>query len=343
MAANRRPTLADVAREVGVSAKTVSRVLNEDGPASARTREQVLAAVARLGFQPNLMARNIRVGGPDTTVGLVIPDLGNPFFGAVARGIEDTVGVRGLTLLMGSSADDPDRERALTDKFLARRISILMVVPSVGASHAHLKSHRDAGLPVVFLDRPGAGLTADSVVSTNRTGAHDGVAHLVAHGHRRIAFVGDLPTRLYTRRERLAGYREALREAGLPDDPALITNAHDQHGASAATARLLERADPPTALFAGNNIAALGIVTELARSRRKDVAVVAFDDVPLAEALEPALTVVAQNPEEIGRAAAATALARLDGDRSRARTVTVPTRLISRGSGEQRLAARHGA
>ncbi|MFE7835911.1 LacI family DNA-binding transcriptional regulator [Streptomyces sp. NPDC057474] len=335
MAANRRPTLADVAREVGVSAKTVSRVLNEDGPASAQTREQVLAAVAKLGFQPNLMARNIRVGGPDTTVGLVIPDLGNPFFGAVARAIEDTVRERGLTLLMGSSADDPDRERALTDKFLARRISILMVVPSVGADHSHLKSPRAAGLPVVFLDRPGSGLATDSVVSTNRAGAHDGVAHLVAHGHRRIGFIGDLPTKLYTRRERLAGYRSALQEAGLPADRSLVTNAHDQHGASGATSQLLGLADPPTALFAGNNIVALGIVTELARTGRKDIAVVAFDDVALAEALEPALSVVAQDPEEIGRTAAATALDRLDGDRSRARTITVPTRLIIRGSGER--------
>ncbi|MGV4982785.1 LacI family DNA-binding transcriptional regulator [Streptomyces sp. NRAIS4] len=335
MAANRRPTLADVAREVGVSAKTVSRVLNEDGPASAQTREQVLAAVAKLGFQPNLMARNIRVGGPDTTIGLVIPDLGNPFFGAVARAIEDTVRERGLTLLMGSSADDPDRERALTDKFLARRVSILMIVPSVGADHSHLKSHRTAGLPVVFLDRPGAGLSADSIVSSNRAGAHDGVAHLIAHGHRRIGFVGDLPLKLYTRRERLAGYRTALQEADLPYDRALVTNAHDQQGAATTTSQLLGLADPPTALFAGNNIVALGIVAELARSKRKDIAVVAFDDVPLAEALEPALTVVAQDPEEIGREAAAIALARLDGDRSRARTITVPTRLIVRGSGEQ--------
>ncbi|MFG2577015.1 LacI family DNA-binding transcriptional regulator [Streptomyces sp. NPDC048481] len=334
MAANRRPTLADVAREVGVSAKTVSRVLNEDGPASARTREQVLAAVAKLGFQPNLMARNIRVGGPDTTIGLVIPDLANPFFGAVARSIEDTVRERGLTLLMGSSADEPDRERALTDKFLARRVSILLVVPSVGADHSHLKSHRTAGLPVVFLDRPGVGLATDSIVSSNRAGAHDGVAHLVAHGHRRIGFVGDLPPKLYTRRERLAGYRSALQAAGLPHDRALVTNAHDQRGAEAATARLLALADPPTALFAGNNIMALGIVAELARSGRKDVAVVAFDDIALAEALEPALTVVAQDPEELGTAAATIALARLDGDRSRARTVTVPTRLIVRGSGE---------
>ncbi|MEU1348409.1 LacI family DNA-binding transcriptional regulator [Streptomyces sp. NPDC005795] len=334
MAANRRPTLADVAREVGVSAKTVSRVLNEDGPASARTREQVLAAVAKLGFQPNLMARNIRVGGPDTTIGLVVPDLGNPFFGAVAGGIEDVVRDRGLTLLMGSSADEPSRERGLTDKFLARRISILMVIPSVGSDHSHLRSHRSTGLPVVFVDRPGAGLTTDSVVSSNLAGAHEGVAHLIAHGHRRIGFVGDLPTSLYTRRERLAGYRSALAEAGLPHDRSLVINAHDQREASVCTSRLLGLATPPTALFAGNNIVALGMVAELARIERKDVAVVAFDDVPLAEALEPALTVVAQDPEEIGRKAAETALARLDGDRSRARTITVPTRLIVRGSGE---------
>ena len=340
MAASRRPTLADVAREVGVSAKTVSRVLNEDGPASARTREQVLAAVARLGFQPNLMARNIRVGGPDTTIGLVIPDLANPFFGAVARAIEDTVGERGLTLLMGSSADDPGRERALTDKFLARRVSILMIVPSVGADHSALKSHRAAGLPVVFLDRPGVGLSTDSIVSSNRAGTHEGVAHLIAHGHRRIGFIGDLPVKLYTRRERLAGYRTALQEAGLAYDRSLVTNAHDQPAAATATAQLLALSDPPTALFAGNNMVALGMVAELARSKRKDVAVVAFDDVPLAEALEPALTVVAQDPEEIGRAAAGTALARLDGDRSRARTITVPTRLIVRGSGERAAPAR---
>ncbi|WP_030940793.1 LacI family DNA-binding transcriptional regulator [Streptomyces sp. NRRL S-646] len=335
MAASRRPTLADVAREVGVSAKTVSRVLNEDGPVSPRTREQVLAAVAELGFQPNLMARNIRVGGPDTTIGLVIPDLANPFFGAVARAIEDTVGERGLTLLMGSSADDPGRERALTDKFLARRVSILMIVPSVGADHSHLKSHRAAGLPVVFLDRPGVGLSTDSIVSSNRAGTHDGVAHLIAHGHRRIGFIGDLPVKLYTRRERLAGYRTALQEADLAYDRSLVTNAHDQPAAATATAQLLALSDPPTALFAGNNMVALGMVAELARRGRKDIAVVAFDDVPLAEALEPALTVVAQDPEEIGRAAAATALARLDGDRSRARTITVPTRLIVRGSGER--------
>jgi LacI family transcriptional regulator len=334
MAPTRRPTLADVAREVGVSAKTVSRVLNEDGPSSPETRRRVLAAVAKLGFQPNLMARSIRVGGPDTTVGLVVPDLGNPFFGAVAGGIEDVVNDRGLTLLMGSSDDDPEREHALTRTFLARRVSVLMVVPSVGADHAHLKAHRSAGMPVVFLDRPGTGMAADTVVSSNRSGSREGVAHLVARGHRRIGFIGDLPTRLWTRRERLAGYRDALAAAGLPYDRALIANAHDPAGAAQAVTRLLALPAAPTALLSGNNVMTTGVVAELARSGRKDVAVVAFDDVPMAEILEPALTVVAQDPVSMGESAGRTAVERLEGDRSRARTVTVPTRLIPRGSGE---------
>lgn len=334
MASARRPTLADVAREVGVSAKTVSRVLNEDGPSSPETRKRVLAAVARLGFQPNLMARSIRVGGPDTTVGLVVPDLGNPFFGAVAGGIEEAVRDRGLTLLMGSSDDDPEQEHALIRTFLARRVSVLMVAPAVGADHSHLKAHRAAGMPVVFLDRPGNGLTADTVVSSNRSGTQRGVAHLIAGGHRRIGFIGDLPTRLYTRRERLAGYRAALAEAGLPYDRALVADAHDPAGAAGVTARLLALPDPPTALLSGNNVMTAGVLTEVSRSRRKDVAVVAFDDVPMAAILEPGLTVVAQDPTAMGELAGALAIERLDGDRSRGRTLMVETRLIARGSGE---------
>ncbi|WP_327365197.1 LacI family DNA-binding transcriptional regulator [Streptomyces sp. NBC_01217] len=334
MAASRRPTLADVAREVGVSAKTVSRVLNEDGPSSPETRRRVLDAVARLGFQPNLMARSIRVGGPDTTVGLVVPDLGNPFFGSVAGGIEEAVRDRGLTLLMGSSDDDPEREHALIRTFLARRVSVLMVAPAVGADHSHLKAHRAAGMPVVFLDRPGNGLTADTVVSSNRAGTQEGVAHLIARGHRRIGFIGDLPARLYTRRERIAGYRAALAEAGLPYDRTLVADAHDPAGAAEATARLLARADPPTALLSGNNVMTIGVMTEVSRSRRKDVAVVAFDDVPMAAILDPALTVIAQNPVAMGELAGVVAIERLEGDRSRARTIMVETRLVPRGSGE---------
>ncbi|GAA2860589.1 LacI family DNA-binding transcriptional regulator [Streptosporangium fragile] len=329
----RRATMTDVAREVGVTAKTVSRVVNDDGPVAAETRERVLQAMRKLGFQPNLMARNMRVGARDSTVGLVIPDMGNPFFGTVAGGFESAVRARGLTLIVGSSEEAADRERSLISTFLARRVAALIVVPSADSDHRHLRDERAAGLPLIFLDRPAAGLRADCVVSSNREGARAGVAHLIGHGHRRIAFVGDLPA-LYTRKERLLGYRDALAEAGIAFDRSLVETGHDHEAAAAAVARLLGARDPATAIFAANNFAATGVILGLARLGRTDVAVVGFDDLPLAEVLRPALTVVAQDPAAIGQAAAKLVMARLDGERSRAQTVVVPTRLIPRGSGE---------
>jgi LacI family transcriptional regulator len=331
----RRPTMTDVAREVGVTAKTVSRVLNDDGPVAVETRERVMAAVRKLGYQPNLMARNMRVGARDAAIGLVIPEMGNPFFGTVAGGIESAVRARGLTLIVGSSSETPELEQSLIAAFLARRVSALMIVPSAASDHRHLRSERVAGLPIVFLDRPAVGLTADSVVSANRAGARSGVAHLISYGHRRIGFVGDVPPALYTRRERFQGYRDALEAAGLPFDRTLVDTGHDADAAAQATLRLLALPAPPTALFAGNNLAAMGAVVALAKSGRKEVALVGFDDLPLAEVLDPPLTVVAQDPEAIGVAAAVRVLLRLDGDRSRARGTLVPTRLIVRGSGEQ--------
>ncbi|WP_433253537.1 LacI family DNA-binding transcriptional regulator [Streptosporangium sp. CA-135522] len=331
----RRATMTDVAREVGVTAKTVSRVVNDDGPVAAETRERILEAMGRLGFQPNLMARNMRVGARDSTIGLVIPDMGNPFFGTVAGGFESAVRERGLTLIVGSSQETAERERSLISTFLARRVTALIVVPSADSDHRHLRAERAAGLPLLFLDRPATGLTADSVVSSNREGARSGVAHMIAHGHRRIAFIGDLPE-LYTRRERFQGYRDALAEAGIGFDRSLVEIGHDHEAAAAAVTRLLGGRSPVTAVFAANNFAATGAILGLARLRRRDVAVVGFDDLPLAEVLEPALTVVAQDPAAIGRAAAELLMARLDGERSKARTVEVPTRLIVRGSGELR-------
>ncbi|WP_345578647.1 LacI family DNA-binding transcriptional regulator [Nonomuraea rosea] len=332
----RRPTMADVAREVGVTAKTVSRVLNDEGPVAVDTRERVMAAVTRLGYQPNLMARNMRVGARDAAIGLVIPEMGNPFFGTVAGGIESAIRTRGLTLIVGSSSETAGLEQSLIATFLARRVSALMVVPSAASDHRHLRSERVAGLPIVFLDRPAVGMTADSVVSANREGAKTGVAHLIAHGHRRIGFVGDLPATLYTRRERFQGYRDALYEAGLPFDRSLVESGHDQEAAAHATMRLLGVGDPPTALFAANNLASMGAVVALSRARRRDVALVGFDDLPLAEVLDPPLTVVAQDPAGMGAAAAELVLSRLDGDRSKARRSLVSTKLIPRGSGELR-------
>ncbi|MFF4339011.1 LacI family DNA-binding transcriptional regulator [Kitasatospora sp. NPDC001540] len=327
----RRPTLHDVAGEAGVSAKTVSRVLNGDGPVAAATRERVLAAVRRLGFRPNLMARSIRTGGPDSTVGLVLPDLGNPFFGALADGVEGAVRGRGLTVLLGCSGGDAAREAEVVGAFLARRTSALLVVPAGGGGET-LAAARAVGVPLVYLDRPGPG--ADCVVSSNRAGAREGVAHLLGAGHRRVGFLGDLPASLYTRRERLAGWREALAAAGLPAPAELVAGARTAAEAERAALALLALPEPPTALFASNVNAATGALLALGRSGRRDVALLSFDDLPLAEVLDPPLSAVAQAPALLGATAARLALARLDGDGTPPRTETVPTRLVLRPARE---------
>lgn len=329
-----RPTLKDVAREAGVSARTVSRVFNREPRISERTRKRVLEVVEALGFRPNLMARNMRVGSRDAAVGLVIPDLANPFFGTVASGVEEVIRTRGLNLVIASSDEDPDRERSVVTTLLERQVMALILVPSTGSDHRYLRSERRHGLPIVFLDRPPAGLASDAVLTDNFEGAVRAVAHLVRHGHRRIGFVGDVPTALYTRRERYRGYRQALDEAGVEVDPSLIDHGHHEGDAAAATMRLLAQERPPTALFAANNLACMGVLMALTRARRRDVALVGFDDFTLADAFEPGTSVVAQDAERLGTTGAELALARLDGDRAGARTVVLPTELIARGSGE---------
>jgi LacI family transcriptional regulator, galactose operon repressor len=329
-----RPTLKDVAREAGVSIKTVSRALYDEPRISPETRRRVLEVVETLGFRPNILARHMRAGGRDRAIALVIPDIGNPFFGPVAAGVESAIRDQGLTLIVGSSEEDPDRERSLIHTFLDRQVAGLLVVPTANSDHAYLRAERQRGLPVVFIDRPPVRLTADCVVSANYDGACAAVAQLAALGHRRIAFIGDTPQSLYTRQERYRGYRAALEAAGIRLDPALVAHAHLDVDSAATTARLLALADPPTAIFAANNLACMGVVTALSRARRWDVAVIGFDDFMLADAFDPAITVVAQDTARLGATAADLSLARLNGDRSRAKTVTLPTSLIRRGSGE---------
>jgi LacI family transcriptional regulator len=331
-----RPTLHDVAREAGVSARTVSRVLNEEPRISAQTRQRVLAAVALLGFRPNVMARNMRVGARDSAVGLVIPDLANPFFGTVASGVEKLIRTRDLHLVIASSEEDPARERAIVTTLLERQVAGLIIVPSAGSDHSYLRGERRHGLPLVFLDRPPSNLAGDTVLSANFDGAVLAVSHLVRHGHTRVGFVGDIPSTLYTRRERLRGYRQALRVSGLPVDRTLLEQGHHEDDAAEAMLRLLRSPDPPTAVFAANNLACMGVTMALTRTHRRDVAVVGFDDFTFADLFEPGISVVAQDAEQLGTSAAQLTLARLDGDRTRARTLALDTRLIVRGSGEVR-------
>jgi LacI family transcriptional regulator len=333
----RRPTMKEVATLAGVSLATVSRVVNGDGKVRPDLAERVREAVTLLGYRRDLTATNLRrADRASASVGLVIDDVANPFHAAVLRGVETVARTRAVLPLVGSTDEDATRERELAEAFLARRVDGLIIVPS-GQDHSYLRPERDAGVALVFVDRPPAFIDADCVLSDNAGGASAGTAHLIAAGHRRIGFLGD-ETRIFTATERLRGYRDALAEHGIPFDPGLVRmELHDSQMASAAAAELLAGDDPPTALFSAQNLITIGSVQRLrALDLHRTIAIVGFDDLTLADALEPGLTVVAQDAHELGRLTAELLFERLDGDGGPTRRIEVPTTLIERGSGELR-------
>jgi len=331
-----RPTMKDVAALAGVGLKTVSRVVNGEGSVSPDTTERVNAAIAKLGFRRNEGARLLRQGRT-ASIGLVLEDVADPFSSALTRAVEDIARQHDSLVFAGSSAEDGVRERELTLAFCARRVDGLIIVPA-GATHRYLVPEITAGTPAVFVDRPPVDIDADTVLVDNEGGARMAVDHLIAHGHRRIGFLGDAPT-IFTATARLAGYRASLEAAGLPYDESLTSLAPPTAEAIRhAVERVLGRPDPATALFCGNNRVTVEVLRVLA-GRPNQPALVGFDDFELADVLRPGITVVAQDPAEMGRTAAEMLFARLSGDRQgRAKTVRLPTRLIPRGSGEMPIA-----
>jgi len=232
-----------------------------------------------------------------------------------------------------STNADPDREEYLVHRLLARAVDALVIM-SCRRDHAFLQPEVDRGLPIIFVDRPPRRLTAPTVRVANSKGAHDATAHLIARGHQRIAFLGDRPS-LYTADERQRGYTRALREAGLAADPDIAWRGQaDPVQSRAAMTAMLDLPEPPTAVFAGNNLVTVGVLAAL-RSRKmlRKIAVVGFDDLDLAEVLDPPLTVIDQDPEAIGRVAAQEIFGWLAGSVP-TRDVVVPVQLIERGSGE---------
>jgi LacI family transcriptional regulator len=328
-----RPTMRDVASSAGVSLKTVSRVVNSEDGVRPATAARVEAAIAQLGFARNDVARSLRHGRANA-LGLVIEDVANPFYSAIARTVEDVAHAHSHILITGSCEEDAERERELVLRLLRRSVDALLIVPA-GDNHRYLQPELDDGIPIVFLDRPPHGVEADTVLLDNVGGARAAVAHLVAHGHERIAYVGDPPP-LYTAAERLAGYRAALRDAGLPADEDLVSaGPHDVAAAEQAVRDLLALpADRrPTALFTANNRNTVGALRAL-RDGDGTVALVGFDDFELADMLPVPVTVVRHDPAEMGRIAAEMAYLRLDGDDRAHQRRTIACTVVARGSGE---------
>jgi len=285
----------------------------------------VLAAIERLGFRRNVGAFNLRRGSSTGTIGLVLEDVANPFYSGVTRAAEEVARRFGRQVLTGSSGEDPERERELALEFCARRVDGLIVVPA-GRQHGYLLPEVASGMPVVFVDRPPGDLLVDTVLVDNVGGASAAVRHLVAHGHRDIAFLGDAPA-IFTAAERLAGFREGCVAAGIPFAERLVAmGPHTQESVAAAM-------KGATAVVTGNNRITVLALRALAGSGRRP-ALVGFDDFELADLLDPPVTVVSLDPAELGRAAAELLFARLDGDREPPRRIVLSARLTARGSGE---------
>ncbi|RPE27173.1 LacI family transcriptional regulator [Streptomyces sp. Ag109_O5-1] len=333
--ARARPTMREVAALAGVAIKTVSRVVNGVPTVDPAIVARVRAAADQLGYRPNLTASSLRRGdGRTATIGMLVEDAANPFSAALTRTVENVARERGVLVLVGSLDEDPARERELAQALIDRRVDGLVIVPA-GRDQSYLISEQHTGTHLVFVDREAGLLDADAVVSDNRQGAIAAVNHLLKTGHRRIAYLGDRAS-IPTAAQRFDGYRHALEVAHIDyDDDIVRHTGSSEQAAITAAEQLLALPDPPTALFTSQNFVTIGAVRALRALGLQDtVAHVGFDDFPLADILSPGISVIAQDVEHLGRTAAEMLFSRLDGDTSPARTVTMPTRLIQRGSGE---------
>ncbi|MES4891840.1 LacI family DNA-binding transcriptional regulator [Streptomyces sp. NPDC096012] len=326
-----RPTMKDVAARAGVGLKTVSRVVNGESGVTPDTERRVREAIDALGFRRNDSARVLRKGRT-ASIGLVLEDLADPFYGPLSRAVEEVARAHGALLINGSSAEDPEREQELALALCARRVDGLVVIPA-GDDHRYLEPEIRAGVATVFVDRPAGRIDADVVLSDNFGGARDGVAHLIGHGHRRIGFIGDMP-RIHTAAERLRGYRTAMEDAGIPiEERWMSLGTTSPERVRRAAREMLGGPDPVTAIFTGNNRVTVTVIRVLAEQSRR-VSLVGFDDIELADLLQPGVTVVAQDAAALGRTAAERLFRQLDGGLVAPERIELPTRLITRGSGE---------
>jgi LacI family transcriptional regulator len=332
-----RATMRDVAALAKVSLKTVSRVVNGERGVSPHLAKRVTAASERLDYRHNFTASSLRRSdGRSLTIGVVLEDVANPFASALHRAIEDVAVERAVLVLAGSSDEDERRERRLVAAFASRRVDGLIIQPS-SHDHSYLRAERQAGTPVVFVDRPPSSLEADSVVTDNAAGIRRAVHHLVTHGHRRIGYLGDLHS-IATAKERHLGFVEGLREHAIEVDESLVQlDVRGIEKADIAARQLLTSSRRPTALITGQNLITIGAFRALRRQRlHRKIALVGFDDFLLADLLDPGITVIAQDPAAIGRTAAGILFRRLDGDRAPFQKHIVRTLMIKRGSGEIR-------
>lgn len=327
--------LKDVAKLAGVSTATVSRVINGSDKVNPDTKKKILKAINKLNFKPSRVAQSLRFkDGKRKLIGLIVPDIQNPFYVDVIRGIEDIIYSSGFAVLICNFGQNSVKEKLYIELMEAESVDGLIVAPVDEKDEKVIDLIR-SGLPVVCIDRGISDEPVDIVVVDNENGAYSAVELLIKRGHKRIAYVAGLPN-IPTTIQRLDGYKSALQKYGIKYDEKLVVYGNSKHeSGKKLSAQLLDLNEPPTALFTGNNLITLGAL-ETIHSRGLnipgDIAICGFDDLPWSISLNPPLTAVSQPGYEIGRSAAELLFQRI-ADPSRGNVkLELKTKLIIRNS-----------
>lgn len=327
-------TVKDIARVAEVSPMTVSRVLSGGKNVRPALREHVERVIAELGYHRNENARSLRPGQRSGLVGVLITNIGNPYYAGVVQGIEQVVAATGRRILVGTTNEDDDLERQLLSDFLGRQVEGLVVVP-VGQDAERFSAARLHDVPLVLASRTIDAAAADAVLIDDVSGAHDATVLMLDEGHRRIAFLGNKVT-VSTGQRRLAGFRNAFAEREVdPTEDLVVLGLQDTAAAERAMRELLDGPTPPTAVFAANNRISVGAIRAIANALADGTItspprLLAFDSFDLADMVPIPLSVVDHDPLELGRVAAGMLLSRLDGtaEGEAPRLVELPVRLV---------------
>jgi len=328
-------TIKDVARASGVSPMTVSRVINGSDRVSPETRQRVEQAIADLGYIPSRLARGL-IRQKTGTFALIVPDVANPFFTLIVRGAEDVARRGGYRIILCDTRADLTIERGVIEEMLAHRVDGIAIAPVSDRSKPHLQRLASYGVQFVLIDRTVAGIESDVVLGDNVGGARRLVEHLISLGHRRIGFITEADD-VSTARDRRQGYEAALAAAGIDVDPSLVVRSTaDPAGGLEGMRPLLELCVPPTAVFAVNNLVAVGAIEAVRAAGLEvpdDVAIVCFDDIEHASRLYPFLTVMAQPAETLGTLGTQLLLERIEGRApEQSRVVMLPAQFVVRRS-----------
>ena len=331
--------IRDVAKRAGVAPITVSRCVNNSVHCSPETRARVEAAIVNLGYVPNRLASGLR-SKRTNSLALILTDITNPFFTTIARGVEDIASERGYNVIFCNTDESVSKEKMYLQLLMEKRVDGILLVPALNGLDS-IALIRKQNIPIVVLDRRLPESMTDVVRGDSEGGAYELTQLLLSLGHRQIAILNG-PRDVSTSEDRLAGYRRALTEAGIPiNSKREYYGAFNQESGFQMTHKALAEAQKPTALFAGNNFIACGVLKalhELELRVPEDIAVVGFDDLPSALVTFPFLTVAAQPAYEMGRRAIEILLKKLDeGPSDQYQEVVLPAEIVIRqSSGKQR-------